>query len=132
MNHHLLRRHREISRTVADIPGGVVTKTTAGDPELAEMIRGHVRRMKRRMGEHRPIRTMDPFFVELFRRADEIDMEVEEIEGGVRVRERSNDPEVVRLIRAHARRAVSEFVARGFARIPEKTPLPEGYPFPDG
>jgi hypothetical protein len=34
---------------------------------------------------------------------------------------------VAPLIRQHARRAVSEFVARGMERMHEPTPLPDGY-----
>lgn len=40
--------------------------------------------------------------------------------------ETSDNPEVVKLIRAHARK-VNEFVARGPAAVHEETPFPESY-----
>jgi hypothetical protein len=54
-------------------------------------------------------------------------MEVERIDGGVLVVETSVNPQVELLIRQHAHRAVSEFVAEGMSRAMEPTPLPSGY-----
>lgn len=53
-------------------------------------------------------------------------MEVDSISGGVLVVETSPDPQVEPLIRQHARRAVSEFVAQGMERAMRPTPLPPG------
>ena len=60
-------------------------------------------------------------------RLNKIEMQIEEIPGGVRVRETSDDPEVAKLIRQHAIRGVSEFVAGGRARAHQPTPLPDEY-----
>ena len=125
--HRLLANHEQIERTVEDIPGGVRTETTSPNPELAQFIRTHVRQMKERVEEGQPIRRMDPVFREIFEHGDEIDMEIEDIEGGVRVVETSDNPQVTLLIRQHAKRAVSEFVDEGMQRAMEPTPLPEGY-----
>jgi hypothetical protein len=57
----------------------------------------------------------------------EIAIDVEPIPGGVLVVETSANPQVGLLIRQHARRAVSEFVAQGMARAMRPTPLPSGY-----
>ena len=54
-------------------------------------------------------------------------MEPESIEEGVLVVETSPDPQVELLIRQHAHRAVSEFVAEGMSRAMRPTPLPPGY-----
>lgn len=131
--HALLANHGRIRREVQDIPGGVRATTTSDDPEVAQLIRRHVRQMKARLAEGRPIRRGDPVFRELFRRREDIRLEVEEIPGGVRVVETSDDPEVTLLIRQHAHRAVSEFVEGGMTRAMRPTPLPEGYapPAPD-
>lgn len=66
-------------------------------------------------------------FQEVFQHHKDITFSAELIEGGVRVRETSDDPQAVKLIRQHATRAVSEFVKRGPARASIPTPLPEGY-----
>lgn len=127
--HALLSGHAGITRSFREIPGGIESETTAADPELARRLRSHVPEMKARLEEGRPVRRWDPVFAALFERADRIRMEVEEIPGGVRVRETSEDPETTALIRAHAAR-VSEFVAEGFATVHEPTPLPAGVAAP--
>jgi hypothetical protein len=81
--------------------------------------------MDTRLEAARPIRRWDPLFAEIFEHADAITMEIEDTPRGVRVVETSGDAYVVTLIRQHAHRAVSEFVARGMDRAHEPTPLPE-------
>ena len=70
---------------------------------------------------------MDPPFKEIYEHADKIDMQIEDLENGVLVVETSEDPQVVKLIRQHAHRAVSEFAEQGMQRAMQPTPLPEGY-----
>ena len=125
--HTLLTQHEKIDRTVENLVNGVRTRTTSSDPKIAAAIQQHVRQMHERLKEKRPIREMDPLFREIFKHADKIDMQIEDIPGGVEVVETSNDEQVVKLIQQHANRAVSEFVERGMQRAMEPTPLPEGY-----
>ncbi|MBW3563670.1 MAG: hypothetical protein KY459_02990 [Acidobacteria bacterium] len=125
--HTLLVNHESIEREVTDVPDGVVTVTRSDDPEITAAIRRHVHQMKERVEEGQPIRMMDPVFRELFENHGKLRMEIEEIPGGVRVRETSDDPQIVLLIRQHAHRAVSEFVDEGMSRAMRSTPLPEGY-----
>lgn len=125
--HELLVQHEKINRTVEDLENGVKTRTTSQDPEVAASIRKHVRQMKERMEAGKPIRQMDPLFKELFEHADKIELQIEDIDDGVIVTETSKDPQVVKLIRQHARRAVNEFAAHGMKRAMQPTPLPEGY-----
>lgn len=125
--HDLLIQHEKIQRKVEEIPGGVRTVTTSKDPKVAEAIRTHVRQMKERLEEDQPIRMMDPLFREIFRHYEKIRLQIENVPGGVRATETSADPEVVLLIRQHAKRAVSEFVSGGMQRAMQPTPLPEGY-----
>lgn len=123
--HALLSDHSAIERRVEDIPNGVKTWTTSEDPEVATLIRQHVRQMDARLESGQPMRRWDPLFAAIFENADAIEMTIEDVPGGVYVIETSEDPEVVRLIRQHAHRAVSEFVERGMERAHEPTPLPE-------
>lgn len=123
----LLADHDRITRTVEHIDDGVITVTTSDDPEVAHAIRRHVRQMAARMESGQGVRHWDPLFVELFRHHEAVSMELEDVPGGIRVHERSDDPEVRKLIRQHADRGVSEFVARGHERAPHPTPLPEDY-----
>ena len=125
--HDLLMQHEKIQRNVEEIPDGIRAVTTSRDPEIAKLIRTHVGQMKSRIEDGRPIRMMDPLFREIFRHHEKIRLEVEDVPGGVRVTETSSDPQVVLLIRQHAKRAVSEFVSGGMQRSMQPTPLPEGY-----
>lgn len=125
--HDLLAAHDRIRRDVEDLPGGIRARTTSSDSEIAGLIRRHVDDMATRVREGRPIRQMDPLFREIFAHHEEIDLRVDEVDGGVLVAETSQDPQVVLLIRQHARRAVTEFVRDGMSRAMKPTPLPTGY-----
>lgn len=123
----LLDGHQEILREVRDVAGGIRSETTSRDEEIAGLIRTHVRQMRDRVEDGAAIRHMDPLFREIFEHHEKIELTVEDIDGGVRVVETSEDAQVALLIRQHARRAVSEFVASGMDRAMRPTPLPEGY-----
>jgi hypothetical protein len=125
--HGLLSDHTKIQRSVEDIPNGVQTITTSKDPQVTALIREHVWQTKERIEQGRPIRQMDPLFRELFRNHQHIHIAIENVRGGVRVTETSDTPRVTPLIRQHARRAVSEFVAEGMPRAMRPTPLPPDY-----
>lgn len=130
--HGLLTSHQRIERRVEDIPDGVRTITTSDDPQVAELIRTHVRQMKARYARGQPVRMMDPVFRELFRNRHKASLEYQDVPGGIRVTHTSNDPQVVLLIRQHARRFVSEAAKEGMSRAMRPTLLPEGYRKPTG
>jgi hypothetical protein len=131
--HTLLHAHQSIHRSVRNLPDGVESVTTSGDPRVAALIPEHVNAMYARMKEGRLIRGFDPLFVELFRHAGKIDIQVERLKDGVRVRETSRDPYAAKLIQAHAQ-AVNGFVRTGWPRCtgptrsrrlrPGKEPIP--------
>lgn len=125
--HTLLAERESIGRQVEDIPGGVRTTTVSRQPGIADAIRTHVRQMKARVEAGKAIRQMDPLFREIFDHHTKIHMTIDQIPGGARVTETSDDPQVVLLIRQHAHRAVSEFVAEGMERAMRPTPLPPRY-----
>ncbi|MGH3736312.1 MAG: hypothetical protein ACRDT6_11930 [Micromonosporaceae bacterium] len=125
--HDLLVNHEEILRRVDDVSGGIRSQTTSRDPEIAKLIRTHVRQMRERIEAGDAIRQMDPVFREIFEHHKAVEIRIKEIDGGLEVVETSPDPQVASLIRQHARRAVSEFVASGMDRAMRSTPLPPGY-----
>ncbi len=125
--HGLLMNHHKIERRVENIPNGVRTVTTSADPQIAQLIRTHVRQMEARYDRDQPIRMMDPVFRELFRHRDRASLDYEDVPGGIRVTHTSDDPNVVLLIRQHARRFVSEAAEEGMSRAMRPTPLPPGY-----
>jgi hypothetical protein len=123
----LLENHDQIERTIENVPGGVRTTTTTTDPDLVPELRRHVSQMKALVEGGGHIRIWDPLFAEIFRHADQIEMTIEDVDGGVAVTETSAEEDVVALIRAHALK-VDQFIARGYEAYAEETPLPEDYP----
>jgi hypothetical protein len=124
--HFLVTHHDQLERSVEDIPNGVLTVTTTEDPELLEPLRKHVQEMSALLEAGGHVRMWDPLFGEIFEHGESIQIEIEEIDGGVRVTETSEDEEVVKLIRAHARK-IDQFIARGQEACREETPLPSDY-----
>ncbi|UCF35804.1 MAG: hypothetical protein JSU96_13310 [Acidobacteriota bacterium] len=110
--HFLLDNNTKIRREVKMLEDGVETLTESSDPEIAGKIREHVQAMERRLTEGSPIHQRDPLFAEIFDHSDQIKLSIEPTEKGVRVIETGQDPEVVRLIQAHAR-VVSAFLENG-------------------
>ena len=122
----LLHNHASLERTVEDIPNGVRTVSTTNDPRVLELLRKHPRDMYAFYEAGGVVRPHDPIFRELSRVADEVTMEFKDVENGIEVVATSDDPEVVKLIRAHAKK-VSEFVQRGMPALHEGAPLPQDY-----
>lgn len=123
--HGLLAQHEKIQRSVKDVDGGIVSDTTSKDPQVAAMIRKHTVEMKTRLEQGQPTRMWDPLFAALHEHHAEIALSIVEIDGGVRVTETSKNPEVTALIRQHAHKGVSEFVAQGFERAHRPSALPD-------
>jgi hypothetical protein len=118
--------HRDsIHRTVKNLPDGIETVTESDQPDVAGTIQEHVEAMYDRMESGSPIRMRDPMFREIFAHADKIKMDVEHTDHGVRVKETSQDPYVVKLLQEHAK-VVSLFIKNGYAELPKNhaAPLP--------
>ena len=127
----LLENHKQIKRTVKELPNGVETLTESDTPEIAARIKEHVEWMKYRVENARPIRMRDPLFAEIFRHSDKIKMVHEDTDKGVKVTETSDDPSVAKLIKAHAQ-VVSGFVERGFVEAMKNHAVPgKDIPSPD-
>lgn len=124
--HTLVMNHGSLTREIVEIPGGVRTTSTTTDPKMVAVLQSHPREMDQHLSDGGKVRQWDPFFVEIAKYHDKIDMKFRNLDNGIEVISTSDDPKAVELIRAHARR-VSDFVARGREAAHETTPLPEGY-----
>ena len=124
--HTLVFNYQSIQRQVIEISNGVRTRNTTSDPELISLLRKHPKEMDKHLSGGGQVRPWDPLFAELAKHHDSIKMEFRDIDNGIEVISTSDDPEVVKLIRAHAYK-VSEFVERGRAAMHEATPLPDDY-----
>lgn len=126
----LVHNRGTIKRTVEEIPGGIRSVTTASDPSMVETVRRHVREMAALLDRGGHIRRWDPLFAEIAAQGEKIKIEYKDIDNGIEVVETSDDPEVAKLIVAHAYK-VNEFVARGMEAFHESTPLPKDYKRPE-
>ena len=122
--HYLLDNRDQIRRTVTDIDNGVETVTESDDPEIAAKIREHVRSMESRIVEGRPIHRRDPLFDEIFKHADKIEMTITDTDKGLKVKETSADPYVVKLIQSHAR-VVTKFIENGRSEMRKNHAVPD-------
>lgn len=121
--HALFENRAHITRTITPTADGVDTLTESDVPAVTKLIQEHVASMAARVNEARPIHQRDPLFREIFKHAAQIEMTYEPTATGIRVIERSSDPYVVKLIRAHAE-VVSAFIANGMAEAMKDHPVP--------
>ncbi|MFN7930600.1 MAG: hypothetical protein U0Y68_22295 [Blastocatellia bacterium] len=125
--HALFADHEKITRTIRKIDKGIETVTESDDPKVQAMIKEHVAAMYKRLENKQPIRMWDPLFVEIFKNADKIKMQMEPTPKGLKIIETSDDPWVVQLIQSHAE-GVSEFVKEGMPSMHKEHPLPGAKP----
>jgi len=119
----LLDQRKNIRRTVKQLTNGVETLTESDSPDVTKKIQEHVEAMHKRVSDGRGIHLRDPLFAEIFRRNRQITMEVVKTEKGVKVTEISTDPNVARLIQAHAE-VVSRFIENGFEEVHQNHAAP--------
>ncbi|MGE3276875.1 MAG: hypothetical protein AB7O67_17320 [Vicinamibacterales bacterium] len=122
--HYLLDHRAEIRRSVTRLDNGIDTLTESDVPDVAAKIKAHVGAMYTRMKDGRPIHQRDPLFREVFRVADRITVTMTPTEKGIRVVETSDDPEVVKVLYAHAD-TVDAFIANGRSEMMKDHPLPK-------
>ena len=108
----LFARHRELRRTVEEIPGGVRTVTESDTPELVAQLQAHVADMYQHLDQGAEVRCMSDSLPTLFRNADGYRRRLATTRKGVAVTETSNDPRLTEAIRAHAHE-VTGFVRDG-------------------
>jgi hypothetical protein len=121
--HALFADHEMIERKVTKLANGAETITESGDAKVAARIVEHAYAMKERLEKNEPIHVCDPLFAALFANASKIQMEITKTPRGVTVRETSDDPDVVKLIQAHAD-VVSGFVQKGTPAMHERHNVP--------
>lgn len=121
--HTLLDKHQKLDRVVEKLPDGIRTVTTSGDPVVVELLHDHVPSMHDRLLKGLSLRHWDPLYVELFRHREALDMEIELLDNGVRVVERSDRSDVVPLLHAHAD-AIDGFLEGGRERASQPSSMP--------
>lgn len=124
--HELLVRHNEIERITQEIESGIesITRVTSKDKELIKILQEHVVGMKKRFDGNRAVRSWDPLFVELFDFREQIDMNWEMLDDGIKVTLSSDDEKVRSLIKLHDE-TLHAFVKHGFKASRHESPYRE-------
>jgi hypothetical protein len=108
----MFNRHREISRVVEEIPGGVRTTTESESPDLVALLHTHVPSMYSHLDQRAEITCMSQSLPTLFRHADRYSRRLTLTPKGVIAEETADDPNLTQAIRSHARE-VTGFVREG-------------------
>jgi hypothetical protein len=108
----MFMRHREISRTVEEIPGGVRTTTQSDSPDLTAQLHTHVSSMYSHLDQGVEVTCKSQTLPTLFRNANGYRRQLTLTPTGVIAEETADDPALMETIRAHARE-VTGFVNEG-------------------
>jgi hypothetical protein len=104
--------HREIRRTVSQLPNGVRTVTESDNPRMVAILQEHVASMYRHVSDGAEVSCMSDSLPTMFRRASQYKRHLELTKSGVAVTETSEHPAVLAAIRRHADE-VTGFVREG-------------------
>jgi hypothetical protein len=108
--------HREIRRTVSQLPNGIRTVTESDNPRIAMLLHEHVPSMYRHVSEGNEVRCMSDSLPTMFRNAAQYNRHLQLTKTGVAVTETSGNPVVLAAIRRHARE-VTGFVQEGMPAL---------------
>jgi len=120
----LLKEHNSLKRDTINIENGIISTTTAKNPELTRILQEHVTGMKNRFDSGRAIRSWDPLFVALFEYKDEITMVYRNVENGIEATLTTDNPKLVELIQCHDQ-TLHGFVNEGFEAGGRESPKPQ-------
>ena len=100
----LFERHAEIKRATDYLPNGIIDTTISSDPTTAGIIKAHVIEMYDRLDANRPFPyPMSQSVPAMFENSTKYRRSYKILPNGVEVTETSDDPEMVKVIYAHAR-----------------------------
>lgn len=100
----LFERHTEITRATDYMPNGIIDTTVSNNPTTAHLIQAHVIEMYNRLAENRPFPyPMSNSVPAMFANSTKYHRSYKLLPTGIQVTETSHDPEMVKVIYAHAR-----------------------------
>jgi hypothetical protein len=109
----LFQRHCLVRRTVTMLPDGIKAVSESDDPQTATLLQEHVATMYQRLDHDQAFPyPMSRSVPALFAKSTRYRRRLEMLPRGIAVTETSDDPQMVALIRAHARE-IDGFVADG-------------------
>ena len=100
----LFERHAEITRATDYLPNGIIDATVSSNPKTAAIIQAHVIEMYNRLAaNHSFPYMMSPSVTTMFENSTRYQRSYKLLPTGIEVTETSDDPEMVKVIYAHAR-----------------------------
>ena len=116
--HQLFANHEQVHRTVEEIPNGIRAVTESDNPEVTALLQEHVPKMYQRIENRQgiPMMRMSETLPVLAQHRDRYHRQYAMTSRGIIVTETSDDPELVAVIREHAKE-VSGFVESGMAKM---------------
>jgi len=116
--HQLFADHKQIRRTVEEIPGGIRAVTESDNPQVAALIQKHVSKMYDRVNKKQPIPMigMSSTLPTMTQAANQYRRQIRITPKGIEVTETSGKPEMVALIREHTQE-VTQFVKQGMSAM---------------
>jgi len=114
----LFMNHRQIKRTVTNLPNGIRTVTESDNPDLAAVIVSHVVGMNARVQEglDPQVRIQSPTLDVIFANRELIETVLEPTPTGIIVTQTSSDPMTVSALQTHAAE-VTEMVNHGMRAV---------------
>lgn len=100
----LFERHAEIQRATQYLPNGIIDATVSANPKTAGIIQAHVIEMYNRLAANRPFPyPMSPSASAMLENSTKYQRSYRLLPTGIEVTEISDDPEMVKVIYAHAK-----------------------------
>ena len=100
----LFERHVEITRATDYLPNGIIDTTVSSNPKTAKLIQAHVIEMYARLADNQPFPyPMSNSVPAMFANSMKYERSYKLLPTGIQVTETSDDPEMVKVIFAHAR-----------------------------
>jgi hypothetical protein len=112
--HQLFAYHKQIHRTVEEIPGGIRAVTESDNPQVAALIQVHVSTMYDRVSKQQsiPMIGMSSTLPTMLQSENQYQRQLRMTSKGIEVTETSNDPHMVAVIREHTQE-VTRFAKQG-------------------
>lgn len=114
--HYLASHHDEFTRKVTITNDGYEAITTTDNAELVDKLHSHFKYMKSRMESKAIVRQWDPAFIELADYFNELEVETEFLDNGLKVIVKGRTQEAARVAQNHAE-IVSEFIKEGLSAV---------------
>ena len=120
--HSLFNQHDLIQRSVELTEKGYIAVTETDNPELASILKSHVRQMRARLKSGKMVRRWDPAFPEMVMHYQDMEHQIKPTEKGLKVIVTGTTPEAVKVAHNHAQ-IVSAFAKNGWKEHDVRHPI---------